>query len=485
MTELLRTCHAFRFLAAFAALALTDCSVNPATGERQLILVSERSEINMGREYDPQIVASMGLYQESGLQEYVQRLGGRLAATSERPNLPWTFRVVDDPVVNAFALPGGFIYVTRGILAHFESEAELAAVLGHEIGHVTARHSVSQMSKQQLMQVGLVIGMVIEPDLAPYAGVATVGLGLLFLKYGRDDERQADDLGLRYMWRGNYDPREMPRVFTMLGRVSAASGGGSVPEWLATHPNPENRQERIEQQIRALPQDLSGTLVNRASYKRRLDGIAFGDNPREGFFQENVFFQPDLRFRLSFPSGWTTSNQKQAVLAVSPRKDAIVQVTLEEQETVDAAARAFLSDEGTSGGPPTRRQVNGLPAVRAGFTARSESGTLAGSVIFVAHGGSVFRLLAYSARESWPAYRAAAERALVSFQRLTDRIALRVQPLRLSIVTLERAMTVEAFAKQYPSQVSVEMLALINQVERGQTMRAGRLVKRVVGGPLP
>ncbi len=213
--------------------------------------------------------------------------------------------------------------------------------------------------------------------------------------------------------------------------------------------------------------------------------MVFGDNPREGFFRENVFFHPDLRFRLSFPSGWTTSNQKQAVLAISPRKDAIVQVTLAEQETVDAAARVFLSDEGTSGGPPTRRQVNGLPAVRAGFTARSEKGTLAGSVIFVAHGGSVFRLLAYSAQESWPTYRAGAERALLSFQRLTDRMALRVQPLRLSIVTLERTMTIGAFAERYPSQASVEVLALINQVERSQTMRAGRLVKRVVGGPLP
>src|SRR3989442_701456 len=156
----------------------------------------------------------------AGLRRYIQQFGARLAATSERPNLPWSFRVVDDPVVNAFALPGGFIYVTRGILAHLNSEAELAGVVGHEIGHVTARHSASQMTKQQLAHVGLVVGSIASPDFGRYAGLASQALGVLFLKYSRDNERQADDLGLRYMRRVNFDPREMPHVFEMLTRVS-------------------------------------------------------------------------------------------------------------------------------------------------------------------------------------------------------------------------------------------------------------------------
>src|SRR3989475_10303431 len=218
------------------------CAVTPATGSRQLMLISESHEIAMGREYDQEVAASIGLYADSALQRYIQQFGARLAATSERPNLPWTFHVVDDPVVNAFALPGGYIYVTRGILAHLNSEAELAGVVGHEIGHVTARHSVSQLSKQQLTQLGLAVGSIASPEFGRYAGVAGQALGVLFLKYSRDNESQADDLGLRYMRRANYDPREMPHVFEMLTRVSQAQGGGRVPEWLATHPNPENRR---------------------------------------------------------------------------------------------------------------------------------------------------------------------------------------------------------------------------------------------------
>src|SRR5206468_9015263 len=150
--------------AAPAALGALGCATNPATGARQIMLVSESQEIAMGRDYDKQVVASIGLYPDSALQRYIQQFGMRLAATSERPNLPWTFRVVDDPVVNAFALPGGFIYVTRGIFAHLNSEAELAGVVGHEIGHVTARHSVSQLSKQQLAQLGLAVGTIASPE---------------------------------------------------------------------------------------------------------------------------------------------------------------------------------------------------------------------------------------------------------------------------------------------------------------------------------
>src|SRR5256884_6093923 len=256
-------------LAALAALA-AGCAVNPATGSRQLMLVSESQEIALGRDYEPQVAGSIGIYSDSGLQRYIQQFGARLAASSERPNLPWSFRVVDDPVVNAFALPGGFIYVTRGILAHLNSEAELAGVVGHEIGHVTARHSASQMTKQQLAQVGLVVGSIASSEFGRYAGLASQALGVLFLKYSRDHERQADDLGLRYLRRVNYDPREMPHVFEMLTRVSQAQGGGRVPEWLATHPDLENRGGRIAQEAAAPPQSFSGAAVNRDAYPRPL-----------------------------------------------------------------------------------------------------------------------------------------------------------------------------------------------------------------------
>src|SRR5687768_9342800 len=233
-----------RTLAAAVSLALiSGCATNPATGRRQIMLVGEAQEIAMGQEADQEVASSLGLYPDEALQAYVAGLGKALAATGERPSPPWTFRVVDDPVVNAFALPGGYIYVTRGIMAHLNSEAELAAVLGHEIGHVTARHTANQISKQQVAQLGLAVAMVASSDVGRYAAVAQQGLGALFLKFSRDDERQADELGLRYLQRTDHDPRQMPAVFSMLERVSAADSAGALPEWLATHPSPENRRE--------------------------------------------------------------------------------------------------------------------------------------------------------------------------------------------------------------------------------------------------
>ncbi len=223
-------------------LWVVACATNPVTGKRQLALISEAQEIEMGREADKDVVASIGLYPDESLQRYVQDLGTRIAATTERPNLPWTFRVVDDAAVNAFAIPGGFIYVTRGIMAHLNSEAELAAILGHEIGHVTARHSVSQMSKQQLAQVGFAAGMILSPEFAQFGNLAQAAMGLMFMKFSRSDESQSDALGLKYMMAGGYDPRELVDVFTMLDGLSQQSGAGRLPQWMSTHPDPENRQ---------------------------------------------------------------------------------------------------------------------------------------------------------------------------------------------------------------------------------------------------
>jgi predicted Zn-dependent protease len=466
-------------------LALAACAVNPATGRRQLSLVSESQEIQMGREYDQQVVAEMGLYPDTALARYVQDLGLRLAASSERPDLPWTFRVIDDPVVNAFALPGGFVYITRGILAHLNDEAQLAAVLGHEIGHVTARHSVSQMSKQQLMQVGLVVGMVLKPELANYAGVASAALQVLFLKFSRDDEAQADELGFRYMRRLDYDPREMAEVFAELDRVSAASGAGRIPEWQSTHPNPENRREKAMARADSLPvQVLAAALVRRDEYLRRLPNVVYGENPREGYFKGTRFLHPDLRFEITFPDGWKTANQKNAVLAGSPAQDAIMQVTVAQEASPAEAARAFFAQEGVTGAPSSA-SINGLSAAGGGFGATLQDGVLRGQVTFIAHGGAVFRVLAYADQANWGTYQGAAQRALQSFRTLTDPAALNVQPWRLEIVRTDRTMTPQEFAARYPGPVSADELALINQIDPGGRFMVRNLAKRVVGQPLP
>jgi predicted Zn-dependent protease len=475
-----------RLLAAtLAVTAVAGCARNPATGRQELMLVSEAQEIEMGQQYDKEVVATIGLYPDPALQRYIQDLGVRLAATSERSKLPWTFRVVDDPAVNAFALPGGFIYVTRGIMAHLGSEAELAGVVGHEIGHVTARHTASQLSKQQLAGLGLAIGAIASSTIERYAGVASQALGVLFLKFSRDDENQADGLGLRYVQRANFDPRQMPAVFRLLDRLSSQQTGGRLPEWLATHPNPANRLERMNTQIAALPQDFSGTIVNRNGYERRLDGMIFGMNPREGFFKGTEFFHPDLRFRITFPNGWSTFNGKQAVAAVSAEQDAVIELTVAEGSSADQAARAFLSQEGLQGGTLSRGHVSGLAASGAPFAAATQSGTVRGTVLFVEYGRGVYRMLAYSPEARWSANAAAADRALHSFQPLTDPAMLNVQPQQIDILTLDRRTTIAELAQQRPSPVPAATLALLNQVEVQTPLEPGRLVKWVVGQPLP
>lgn len=465
---------------AAAAATIVACATNPATGKKQLMLVSEAQELAMGKEADQQAVAAYGLYPDDEVQAYVQGLGQRLAKASERPSLPWSFKVVDDATVNAFALPGGFIYVTRGIMAHLRSEAELAGVLGHEIGHVTGRHSAAQMSKQQLAMGGLMVGMIVEPELQRFGGIAQQGLGLLFLKFGRDDENQADELGLRYMTREDYEPREMIEVFGVLDRAS--SGAGRMPDWLSTHPSPGNRQAHIQELITKT--GATGSVVRSNEYLGHLDGMVFGDNPREGFFKGTAFYHPDLRFQLRFPNGFKTQNQKQAVAGVSERQDAVVTLTLGGGASPEEAARRFLSQQGLQVGRNGRDEIGGLPAYVGDFVAATEQGALRGQVAFVGYDGKVYRLLAYTPTTRYASYRDAFDDAIRSFGPLTDRRYLDVQPKRLDIVSLDRDTTLDAFARAYPSTVEPATLALINGVAANERLPEG-LAKRVVGGRLP
>ena len=470
---------------ALACLTFAGCSRNPATGANQLMLVSESQEIAMGLEYDQQVVSTIGLYPDSAMQRYVAQLGARLAATSERPNLEWTFRVVDDPAVNAFAVPGGHIYVTRGILAHLNSEAELAAVLGHEIGHVTARHTVAQMSQQQLFGLGLAIGGAVNSTVAQYSGAASQALGVLFLKFSRDDESQADQLGLRYMGRARFDVREMPQVFVMLDRITNASGGARLPTWLETHPAPADRNTRITQAIAAMPQDFTGTTVNRDAYIRRLDGLMFGENPRDGYFTGGTFFHPDMRFTYTFPSGWATLNGRQSVIGINSAKNAAIELSLATEGSADAGARAFFAKEGMTGGTLSRQTFNGLPTVSGPFAAATPNGTVRGTALFVEYNGAVFRLIGYAPEASWAGNQATVERSLQSFQRLTDPAALAVQPQHLDVWTVPQRITLAQLARQHPSPRSVDQLAVINNVDANATFEAGQSVKWVVGPALP
>lgn len=470
-------------MAVLLCLGATACAVNPVTGQRQFTLITESQELQIGQQGAQQVEQSMALVDDPELQAYVDRLGQQLAAASERPDLPWSFKVVDDPTPNAFALPGGPIYFTRGMLTLMNSEAQLVSVLGHEIGHITARHSVAMISRAQIAQLGVGIGMILVPELRPFGDLAGLGLNLLMLRYSRDAERQADELGFKYTRLQNYDVDEMAEVFAALGRMADLEDRSPLPNWMATHPAPEERVRAIER--RAERQRVAkdpDTIVGRDSYLNQIDGLAYGPNPRQGFFRENRFYHPDLEFQFAVPAGWQTQNLARAVIAASPDQDAALQLTLAGVSEPEAGLRQFMAQEGIAPGRVTRRSINGIPAVESGFQAQTQQGVLSGRVTFLGYGDHVYQLVAFTPAEREPQYRRAFAAVADSFAPLDDPEILAVQPSVMEMVRIDRDMTLEEFHRQHPSAVPLERLALLNQVEAPTSrLAAGTLVKRVRG----
>ena len=436
----------------------------------------------MGQQAAQQTLQSMPEIPDAGMKSLVNQMGLRIARASERPNLPWEFHTLDDPTVNAFALPGGFIFVTRGLVTHLNSEAELAQVIGHEIGHVTAKHSVSQISKAQIATIGLGVGSIFSSTIASLGGVLETGLTLAFLKFGRDDEIQADDLGFRYSLNQRYDVREAVDVYEMLQALGSRATG-RLPEWQSTHPDPGNRLAQTRQRITAVPAaQLTGLVVNEESYLRLLNGIVYGNNPRLGFFRGARFLHPDLRFEWTFPNGWQTANLSNAVVGQAPSKDAVLQLQISQNASVVDALRAFFAQQGIqqiSGGTTT---INGNQAALGEFDAQTESGVVRGMIAFIRFNNTTYGIIGYAPAQRYASYASTFRSSIGSFRELTDASALNAQPARIEVVTLPRDMTIETFIQTYPSSISAQDVMVLNDAPAGTQLRAGKLVKRVVGG---
>lgn len=475
-----------------AVILLSGCgtTTNLITGEKTSGAYSWEQEVQIGREADPQVVAQFGLVEDEALTNYVSRIGKTILEHSaytdantpaEVRNTPFTFRVLDSPVPNAFALPGGFVYVTRGLLAHLDNEAQLAVVLGHEIGHVLGRHASRQAARTQLGQLGLlgaaVLGGIVgggnvAEGILDYGGT---GVQLLFLRHSRDAERESDRAGVAYAEYAGYDASEGASFFRSLKRLQEQSGGG-LPGFFSTHPDPGEREQSIPQ---LAAQYDTGTMIRTAEYLGEIDNIVLGENPRQGYTEGNVFYHPDLAFRFSFPTGWKVNNQASSVTINESNGQAAFQLTLSGESSPQAAVREITGTQGVSVSQQGSESIGGNSAYSATGTAQSQQGTVAFLVTAIQNRQNIYRFVGISSQGNFSQYGRAFQQSFGSFNRLTDPNSLNREPVHLDVVSARGNTTIETLqtGRPLPPGFSLENMAILNQVDLRESISDGSQIK--------
>ena len=464
------------------------------SGRKRAYGYTWQQEIEIGKEADQSIITQYGLYEDKELEDYVNRIGQELLAVShlrredtpaEMRQTPFTFRLLDSPIVNAFALPGGYVYITRGLLAHLDNEAQLAVVLGHEIGHVVGRHASKRAAAQQFGQLGVVavavgaqgvLGGTAGEEVLNTAGTAT---GLLFLRYGRDDERESDRLGVEYGAMTGYEAGEGSEFFRSLSRISEQAGG-SIPSFMSTHPDPGERELTIQRMAAEWRQELTMNRIDRDEYFSRVDNIIVGDDPRQGYTEANVFYHPTLKFQFPVPAGYTIINQPSQVAAVEPNQKAIMVFSIAaDASSAQAAGSNFASQEGVTVLEQGATRVNGLSAYDVSANAvDSQGGEFQLIARYIEYGGNVYSFLGYSESASFETYRSAFYASIDGFRQLTDQSKINVSPTRLDIVTTSRSGTFSSFLPNpLPKGFTAEEIAIINQVNLNDTIARGVKIK--------
>jgi predicted Zn-dependent protease len=462
-----------------AILPLAGCAPNPVTGQSDFVMMSESQEIALGRQYNEEVIGKQyQVYESKVLQDYVNRVGQKLAKNSHRPNLQYHFAVLDSPEINAFALPGGYVYVTRGIMAYLNSEAELAAVVGHEIGHVTSRHGVRQQSAAQAANIGLAVASIFVPELGTNAGqnLANILGGALLSGYGREHELEADRLGAQYLARSDYDPQAIIKVLGVLKNqelkdAELAKQEGREPRrysgLFSTHPDNDTRLKQVvgEADKLASAQPFEG----RSEFLAAIDGLVFNDNTDQGVVRNNRFYHGELGIALQLPETWQVHNQPEALIAVSPGGEAMLQMKMDQKPRgtpVEYARRLAGISANVQ-----RLDLDGLSA------ATFELPNVMGGVIY--HNKSAYILQAQAkARGGLNAHRNQIFDTVRSFHAITTAERKLVKPLGIRIITARQGDTYARLAQNSPLGKSAESyLRLINAQYPDGELQAGQRVK--------
>ena len=461
---------------------LCSCSVNPVTGKQDFVMISENQEIQMGREYNAQILKQYPVYQDPRLQEYVQSIGESLALKSHRPNLVYRFTVLDSPDINAFALPGGYIYINRGLMSYLSTEEELAAVLGHEIGHVTARHSVRQYSQAQLMGI---LSTAIEINSGRTAGnIANLASGALLSGYGRDMELEADDLGAQYIYQDGYSPQGMYEVLSVLKdqeiySKKIAEQRGQEPRSyhgvFASHPSNDLRLQEVLDNVGTSFQ--MGEKKDEDTYLEKIEGMVFGDSEQSGIRRGNDFYHGPLNLYMSSPDTWEIINTPNTLIFISPFGEAILEMTLEDlnfKETPESYMKRFASNTFED----KNIVVNGFE----GFTSKAyRSGrTVRMAVLF--KNDQVYQFIGYLKDEysDIDQFDESFLKIINSFRKLQNDEFSLSKPLRLTSYKVKKGDTYKTLASKSSININAEdQLRLINGDYPNKSLDEGRIIKIV------
>jgi predicted Zn-dependent protease len=471
----------------------TGCTsdIVPATGQRQYVGFSWDEEVKLGQRASKDVAAAFGIYRDPQLQRYVEEVGQRVLAKSHlrRPGIeeqfrrtPVTFQILDSPIINAMALPGGYIYVTRGMLAHLNNEDQLAVVLAHEIGHVTARHAARQTWQQQIGQGLLLGGAILGQTVLGLPAQQLLSLGgaaaqLLFLRYSREDELEADGLGVEYSSLAGYDAQQVTDFFRSLARIQEKEGQG-LPNFLSTHPDPGDRVARIRQ-LAAKERAASMPPENITKYLNAIEGVVFGEDPRQGFVEENVFYHPDQRFQFPVPRGFKVVNQPTQVVMVEGKQRAMLGFSLAAERSLEAAAAKFLQQPGLRVLERTRPRSGELPAIAAVADAKTENGRAARILAyFVQYRDQVYYFMGYTSPELFRTFEGAFLQTMTGFKELRDARMLQRQPVRVELLRVTRSAPFRSFLPaKLPAEIKAEDLAILNQLTANQEVGSGKILK--------
>lgn len=484
MTVLRGFASHFKTLFVVGMLAcLSGCSTNPATGQQQFTaLMSPQQEAQVGADEHSKIMKSYGTVDNAALESYVRAVGAKVAAKTERPDVKYQFFVLDDPMVNAFALPGGYVYVTRGLLAQANSEAELAAVLGHEVGHITGRHSAERYSRGVVTSLG---AMVLSAALDNPTASQALGVGSdLFLKsYSREQENESDYLGLRYMTRAGYHPSGMPAFLTALeantslqGQINGQSGQG--PSWFSTHPLTASRIQSTIAQAKQYPQE--GT-INRDAYLNKISGMTYGDSAKQGLVRDNVFYHPHMDFTFAAPEGFTISNQPRQVIASHKGTGTVILFDAASVKQ-SMSAQAFMQDiwmKGDKLGDTERIEINGMDAATASFPGTVSGRSVTIRIVAVKWSRDTFFRFQIAIPQGVPGgLMEELKRTTYSLRRMTAAEKRDIQPYKIRVVTAKAGDTVGSLARRMPYKTyQEERFRTLNAMIPGQGLAAGQKYK--------